>query len=170
MFIESLRRNWPLLHSSYFLLLFVTSQWLSPKILFAALPLENLGKVQRCFELLHRDGLRHHICWILIWADLYKIDRLIIYDPLTYLGYLTSMCLVRLWYLWYLARWIALWLSQWTWNESCMILNVSTNPLNHKASFDASTAAIYSTSVVERAIVSCNFAFQLMTQSGTVNT
>jgi len=30
------------------------------------------------------------------------------------LWYLTSMCFIRLWYLWSLARWIALWLSQWT--------------------------------------------------------
>ena len=30
------------------------------------------------------------------------------------LWYLTSMCFILLWYLWSLARWIALWLSQWT--------------------------------------------------------
>ena len=41
--------------------------------------------------------------------------------------------------------------------------DVSSNPLNHKASFDVSTAAMYSASVVERAIVPCNSAFQLVT-------
>ena len=51
-----------------------------------------------------------------------------------------------------------------------MILNVSTNVLNHKAFFDASVAAMYSDFVVERAAVSYNSAFQLMTHSNTVNT
>jgi len=33
------------------------------------------------------------------------------------------------------------------------------HPLNHKASFDASTAVMCSASVVETVIVSCNAAF-----------
>ena len=47
--------------------------------------LENLDEVQRCSKFLHWDGLRHHICWIHLRADLYQIDHLIIHDPLTYL-------------------------------------------------------------------------------------
>ena len=48
--------------------------------------------------------------------------------------------------------------------------NVSTNSLNYKVSFDASIAAMYFASVVEKVIVSCNFTFQLMMHSATVNT
>jgi len=85
MFIESFRRNWSLLHSPcFFFLLWLT--WLPPKSCsFATLPLKNLDEAQRCSELLHLDGLRHHIRWILLRADLYQIDHLIIHDPLTYL-------------------------------------------------------------------------------------
>jgi len=84
MFIKSLCRNWPMLHSPSFLPLFGFA-WLPPKSPFTILPLENLDEVQRCSELLHWDGLRHHICWILLRANLYQIDHLIIDDPLTYL-------------------------------------------------------------------------------------
>ena len=46
-------------------------------------------------------------------------------------------------------------------------LDQSSQP---QASFDASTAAMYFASVIERAMVSCNSAFQLMIHSATVNT
>jgi len=85
MLIESLSKN---LASASFILLsppFCDFTWLPLKSPFATLPLENLDEVQRCSELLHRDGLRHHICWILLRADLYQIDHLIIHDLLTYL-------------------------------------------------------------------------------------
>jgi len=59
--------------------------WLLPNSPCATLPLENLDEVQRCSELLHRDGLCHHIRWILLRADLCQIDHLFIHDPLTYL-------------------------------------------------------------------------------------
>jgi len=42
------------------------------------LSLENLDEVQRYSELLHLDGLRHHIHWILLRVDLYQIGHLII--------------------------------------------------------------------------------------------
>ena len=58
---------------------------LSPMSMLSTLPLEKLDEVQRCSELLHRNGLQHHIYWILLRADLYQIDHLIIHDPLTYL-------------------------------------------------------------------------------------
>ena len=103
--------------------------WIPPKSSFATLPLKNLDEVQRCSELLHRVGL-HHIRWILLRADLYQIDHLIYITHWRILWNLTLMCFVRLWYLWSLARWITLWLSQWTRTESCMILYVSTNPLS----------------------------------------
>ena len=84
MFIESLHKI-----GFCFILLafspFCNFTWLPLKISFATLPLENLDEVQRCSELLHRDSLRHHIRWILLHADIYQIDHLIIYDPLTYL-------------------------------------------------------------------------------------
>jgi len=60
--------------------------WLSPKSPFIILPLENFDEVQRCSELFHWDGLRPHIRWILLRADLYQIDHFIIHDPLTYLA------------------------------------------------------------------------------------
>ena len=83
MFIESFRNNWLLFIRLPFSP-FCDFTWLLPKSLFITLPLENLNKVQRCSEL-HRDGLRHHICWILLRVNLYQIDHLIIHDPLTYL-------------------------------------------------------------------------------------
>ena len=84
MFSESLRRNWPLLIPLPFSP-FCDFTWLPPKSLFATLPLENLDEVQRYSELLHRDCLRYHIRWILLRADLYRIDLLIVHDLLTYL-------------------------------------------------------------------------------------
>jgi len=51
-----------------------------------------------------------------------------------------------------------------------MMPKVPTNPLNYKASLDASTVAMYSASVVESATISCNYAFQLTTRSATMNT
>jgi len=165
MLIESLCRNWPLLHSFPFSPLLCT--WLSLKSPFATLPLENLDEVQRCSKLLHRDGFRHHIRWIFLMLIIIKSITLSSMTHWRILWYLTSMCFICLWYMWFLARWIALWLSQWTRTESYMILNISTNPLNHKASFDALTATIYSASIIGRKIVSCNSAFQLMTHSAT---
>ena len=58
---------------------------LPPKSPFATLPLKNLDEVQRYSEILHPNNLRHHIYWILLHADIYQIDYLIIHDPLTYL-------------------------------------------------------------------------------------
>ena len=139
--------------------------WLSPKSSFSTLPLKNFDEVQRCFELLHRDGLRHHIRWILLHADLYQIDHLIIHDPLTYLliphiNVLRPLVIPMI--LSEMNRTLAIVMTR---TESCMILNVLTNPINHKAFFDASTAAMYSASVIESAVVSCSSAFQLMMHS-----
>jgi len=64
--------------------LFVTSHG-SLRSPFVTLPLENLDEVQRCSDFLHRDGFHHHIRWILLQADFYQIDHLIIHDPLMYL-------------------------------------------------------------------------------------
>ena len=158
MFIAFLRRNWPLLHSPSFPP-FCHFTWLPPKSPFATLPLENLDEVQRCSKFLHRDDLRHHICWILLRVDIYQIDHLIIHDPLTYLVTSHINVLRPLVIHVILSEMNRTLTSQWTRAESCMILNISTSPLNHKASFDTSTAAMYSTSVVERAIVTCNSAF-----------
>ena len=83
MFIESIRRNWLPLHHSAFSP-FCDFTCLPPKSPFSTLPLENLDEVQRCSELLHRDGLRHHVCWILLCTDLHQVDHIVIYDPLTY--------------------------------------------------------------------------------------
>ena len=90
MFIESLHRNWPLLHSQSFLPPFCDFTWLLSKSLFVTLPLENLDEIQRCSELLYRDGLRYHTCWILLHDDFYQIDHLIIHDPLMYISCDTS--------------------------------------------------------------------------------
>jgi len=84
MFIKSLHRNLASASFTYFLPLL----WLhmtSSQDSFTTLSLENLDDVQRCSELLHQDGLRHHICWILLRTDLYQIDHLIIHDLLSYL-------------------------------------------------------------------------------------
>ena len=60
-------------------------------------------------------------------------------------------------------------------SEMNCTLTVTVNPnctgcLNHKASFDAATVTMHSASVIERSIVSCNSAFQLMMHSATTNT
>jgi len=170
MLIESLRRNWPLLHSPSFLPLFVTSHGSLPRALSPLYLWRILMKL--------RDALNFSIgtVFVIISAGFFfvliftKSFTLLSTTHWRILWYLTSMCFVRLWYLWSLARWITLWLSQWTRTESCIMLNVSTNPLNHKTFFDNSTAAMYSVSVVEKVAVSCNFAFQLMTYSATVST
>ena len=158
MFIESLCRNWSLLHAPSFLP-FCDFTWLSPKSPFIILPLENFDEVQRCSELFHWDGLHHHIRWILLRSDLYQIDHLIIHDSLTYLvkshiNVLRPLVIPVIFSNMNSTLVVAINLT-----KSCMILNVSTNSLNHKASFDASTAAMYSASVVKRTIVSYNSAF-----------
>ena len=84
MYIESLYRNWPLLHSPSFLPLFVTSHGSLPR---AHSPL-YLWRTLVKFRVLWtspQDGLLYHICEIFLRADLYQIDHLTIHDPLTYL-------------------------------------------------------------------------------------
>ena len=82
------------------------------KSLFTTLPLKNLNEVQRCSELLHQDGLRYHICWFFFVLIFTKSVTLSSTTHWRILWYLTSMCFVCLWYMWSLARCIALWLSQ----------------------------------------------------------
>jgi len=132
--------------------------WFPPKSPFATLLLENLDEVQRCFELIHRDGLRHHIRWIFLRADLYQIDHLIIHGSLTYLVISHINVLRPLVIPMILSEMNRILAVAMNLNLSYMIQNVSTNPLNHKASFDASPVTMYSTSVIERAILSCNFS------------
>ena len=123
------------------------------------LPLENLDEVQRCSELLHRDGLCHHIHWIFLHADFYQINDLIIHDPLTYLvkSHINELRLLV----------IPVIFSEM---NSTLAVAMKSNYIlydierlnqsfNHKAFFEASTVAMYSASVVERAIVSYNSAF-----------
>ena len=85
MFIEPLCRNWPPLFTVLSSPPFCDFTWLPLKSSFSILSLDNLNEIQRCSELLHRDGLHHHIRWIHLCADLYQIDHLIIYNPLMYL-------------------------------------------------------------------------------------
>ena len=171
MFIESLRRNWlPLIHRAFFP--FCDFTWLPSKSPFSTLLLENLDEVCRFSELLHRDRLCHHVYWILFCTDLHQVNNIFYYESTTQwriLWYLTSMCFVCLWYMWSLARCITLLLSQQTWTESYM-LKVLINLLNHKAFFNASTAAMCSTFDVESVTVSCKSVFQLTMHSATMNT
>ena len=149
MFIESLNRNWYLLHSSCFLPSFVTSHG----SLSRARSSLYLWRILMKF----RDVLNFStgMVFVIISAGFFFvliIIKSIILSSTTHwciLWYLTSMCFVRLWYLWSLARWIVLWLSQWSWTESCMMPKISTNLLNHKASFDTSTGVMYSASIIE---------------------
>ena len=59
--------------------------WLPLESPFSSLPLKNLDEIQWCFELLHRDGLHHHVRRIILCIDLHQVDHLVIYVPLTYL-------------------------------------------------------------------------------------
>jgi len=122
---------------------------LSLKNLLFTLYLENLDEVQRCSELFHRDNLCHHVCQIFFVLIFTKSITLSFTTHWHILWYVTSMCFARLWYMYSLVRWIALWLFQWTWAESWTMPNVSTNSLDHKAFLDASTATMYSASIVE---------------------
>ena len=135
--------------------------WLPPKSPFSTLPLENVDEVQRCSEL-HRD-ICHYVCWIFFCTDLHQVDHL----SLTYLVIPHIDVLYPLMIHVILSKINS---TRWTWTESCMMPKVLTNPLNHKASLDVSTAAMYFTFVVENAFMSCNFTFQLMTHSTIVNT
>ena len=70
--------------------------------------------------------------------------------------YRTSMCFVREWYMEFLLRSIALWLSQCTLYSSCCRPNFWRSRFNHNISFPASEAAMYSASVVDKATHFCN--------------
>jgi len=150
--------------------LFCDFTWLPPKSMFSTLPLENLDEVQRCSELLHRDGLYHHVCWISFITDLHQVDHFVIYNPLTFLVIPPINVLHPL-------------MMHMLLNKMNSILTVTVN-LNW-IMYDAKYLDQYSqpqdflrclncnkvsASVVERAIVSCNSIFQLMTHSATVNT
>ena len=81
MFIESLRRNWPLLHSRSFLPTFVTSHGSLPR----ARPSLYLWRIL----MKYRDALNFFtrmVFLIISAANLYQINHLIIHDPLTYLA------------------------------------------------------------------------------------
>jgi len=170
MFIESFRRNWFLLHSRCFSSPFVTSHGSLP---WAHLSL-HLWRTLKKFKDAMNFSTR--MVFVIISVGFFFVMifiKLITLSSPTHwhvLWYLASMYFIRLWYLWSLVRWIVFWLSQWTRTKSYMILNVSTNPLNHKASFDNSTAVMYSASIIERINVSCNSAFQLMMYPATMNT
>jgi len=156
MFIVSLRRNGPLLYSPCFLPPFVTSHGFLSR---ARSPLYLWRSLMK-----FRDALNFSIrmVFVIISAGFFFVltfTKLISLSSMTHWRISHQCALSALWYLWSLTRWIALWLSQWTRTESYMILNVSTNPLNHKAFFDASTAAMYSASIIERATVSCTYTF-----------
>jgi len=158
MSIESLHRNWHLLHSPSFLPPFVT---LHGSLLRARLPFTFreprwISEMLWTFSL---DGLRHHVRQILLRADFYQIDHLIIHDPLTYLvkSHINVLRLLV----------IPVIFSEM---NSTLAVAMKSNYIlydierlnqsfNHKAFFEASTVAMYSASVVERAIVSYNSAF-----------
>jgi len=144
--------------------------WFPPKSLFSASPFENLDEIQRCSELLQQNGLRHHVRRILLHADLHQVDHLVIYNPLTYLmipyiNVLHSLVIHVIIRKMKSTLTVAMnpnWIMHYT-----KSLDQSSQP---QSSFDASTVTMYLASVVERAIVSCNFAFQLMTHWTNVNT
>jgi len=169
MFIESLCRNWPPLHSLCFFP-FVTSHG---SLLRARYLLYFWRTLMKFRDPLNFSTLMVFVImsagffFILIFTKSITLSCMIHWHTL---WSLTSMCFVSLWYPWSLIRWIALWLSQWTRNESCVIPKVSFNSLNYKVFFDVTIAAMYSASIVERAIISCNSAFQLITRSANVNT
>ena len=122
--------------------LFCDFTWRPPKRSFSTLSLENLNEVQRCSELLHQDGLRHLFVGFFFMLIFTKSIKLSSTTHWHILWYLTLMCFVLLWYMWSLVRWLALWVSQWIWTESYIIPKILTDPLNHKSSFDSSTAAM----------------------------
>jgi len=103
----------------------------------------------------------------LLRVDLHQVDHLVIHNPLMYLmipriNMLRPLVIPVILREMYSTLTVAMnpnWILHYT--------KVSTNPLNHKASFDASTTTMYSVSVVERATVSCNSVFQ--THLATMN-
>ena len=135
----SLCKNWPLFHSSCFLSPFCDLTWLPHKSPFSTLPLKTLMKF--------RDALNFFTGMVFVIISTGFFFVLIFTKSTTLLS--TTHWRI-LWYMWSFARWITLWLLQWSWTESYIIPKVSTNPLHHKNSFIASTTAMYSASVVER--------------------
>jgi len=169
MFIESLRKNWH--HFIYCAFSsFMTSHGSLPRVCSPPYLWRTLMKFINALNI--STGIVLVIMSVRFFFVLIFIKSITLSSTTQWhiLRYLTSMCFVLLWYLWFLAKWIALWLSQWIRTESYIIPKVSTNPLNHKVSFDASIVVVYSASVIERAIISCNSVLQLMIHSATVNT
>jgi len=111
LFIESLRKNWPLLHSSYFLSPFLTSHCSLSRIR----SLLYLWRILMKF----RDALNFStgMIFIIMSAGFFFVlifTKSINLSSTTHwriLWYLTSVCFILLWYLWSFTRWIALWLS-----------------------------------------------------------
>ena len=70
--------------------------------------------------------------------------------------YCTSMCLVQECKLEFLARWIAFWLSQYRLYFSCLRPNSCRKFFIHNTSLQASAAAIYLASVVDKEMHFCS--------------
>ena len=54
----------------------------SQESLPSQLPSKYVDEVQRCLELLHWYGLRHHVRMIFLCADCYQLNDLLLQDPL----------------------------------------------------------------------------------------
>jgi len=134
--------NWSPLHSPCFLPPFVTSYDSLPRT-------HSLPYLWRTL-MKFRDTLNFStmMVFVIMSAEFFFVlifTKSIILSSTTHwyiLRYITSMYFVRLWCLRFLVRWITFWLSQWTRTEFYIISKVSTNFLNHKAFFDASTTTV----------------------------
>jgi hypothetical protein len=104
-------------------------------------------------QLILRQYLGHHIRPILVGMDLLKLRQLGTHHLSN------SMCLVRAWKLRFLARWIALWLSQYRVYFSCFMSSSCKKFCIQSTSLHASTVAMYSASMVDNETHFCNLDF-----------
>ena len=83
--------------------------------------------------------------------------------------YLTSVCFEREWYIEFLLKSIAFWLSQLTTYPSCFKPNSWRNRFNQSISLPASLAVIYSASVVDKTTHFCNLDYHDTAPPAKVN-
>lgn len=106
-------------------------------------------------------GLSQGISWIILSSHLLNLNVTFSNDFFDECA-LMSMCFDLSWYTEFLMRCMELWLSQYNVNFSWFKLNSFSNQWSQIPSFMASVAAIYFTSVVDKATTFCKHEFQLM--------
>ena len=118
------------------------------------------------YELISIDCLCHSIY---LWCVSSACPHPFFYYSLTK-WYCTPICFVLEWKAGFLAICMALWLSQYTEIFYCLCSSSSINLWIQIASLYAWVAAIYLTSIIDKATTICNLDNQLTTPPASMNT